>query len=367
MNNNFFSNKILKRTILLLLGYAVVIFGSIYFLKIEFTFKNENWFYLFLIFIPFIIWYTYKINTKESEIKLSTLKPFEEKASMSISVLRHTPFILKSITIIAFTFAMARPQLNQEKWETISNEGIEIVLALDVSTSMLAKDFKPNRLSASKEVAINFIKERKNDKIGLVIYEGEAFLQCPTTTDHLSLIRLFKEANSGKVKGGTAIGAGLATALNAVKNSETKSKIIILLTDGVNQAANQISPNTAADIAEALGIRVYTIGVGTNGMAPTPVGYDFNGKLIFQNQEVRIDEDLLKSISKQTGGKYFRATDKKNLQTIYKEIEDLEKSKIKITEHSNIPEKFFPFILIGFISLIINILFKNIIFKSITQ
>lgn len=367
MNNNIFTHKIVKLSITLLIAYVIVIFSLIYFFSIEFTFKNEDWFYLFLIFIPYILWYLYNINTKEAEIKLSTLKPFEKQTSISINIIRHTPFILKSIAITAFTFAMARPQLNQEKWETISNEGIEIVLALDVSTSMLAKDFKPNRLTASKEVAINFIKERKNDKIGLVIYEGEAFLQCPTTTDHLSLIRLFKEANSGKVKGGTAIGAGLATALNAIQNSETKSKIIILLTDGVNQAANQISPNTAADIAEALGIRVYTIGVGTNGMAPTPVGYDFNGRLIFQNQEVRIDEDLLQSISKQTGGKYFRATDKNNLKNIYKEIEELEKSKIKITEHSNIPEKYFPFILIGLICLIINILFNNLIFKSVTQ
>lgn len=367
MRPNIFIHKIIKQSSLLLLAYAVVIIGLIYLLNIEFTFKNKEWFYLFLIFIPYIYWYVYSTNSKETEIKLSTLKPFNEKNSISINILKHIPLILKSISIVAFTFAMARPQLNQEKWETITNEGIEIVLALDVSTSMLAKDFKPNRLSASKEVAINFIKERKNDKIGLVIYEGEAFLQCPTTTDHLSLIRLFKEANSGKVKGGTAIGAGLATALNAIQNSETKSKIVILLTDGVNQAANQISPNTAADIAEALGIRVYTIGVGTNGMAPTPVGYDFNGKLIFQNQEVRIDEELLQTISEQTGGKYFRATDKNNLKNIYKEIEDLEKSRIKVTEHSNIPEKFFPFILIGLISLLVNILFNRLIFKSITQ
>lgn len=366
MNSQILKNKIFKKSMLIILSYAIIISSLTYFFKFEFSFKDENWFYMFLVFIPYIIWYTYNNNAKESDIKLSTLNAFKNKTSQ-ITILKHIPFILKSTAIVALIFALARPQLNQEKWETIANEGIEIILALDVSTSMLAKDFKPNRLEASKEVAINFIKERKNDKIGLVIYEGEAFLQCPSTTDHSSLIRLFKEANSGKVKGGTAIGAGLATALNAIQDSETKSKIVILLTDGVNQASNQISPNTAAEIAEALGIRVYTIGVGTNGMAPTPVSYDFNGQLIFQNQKVEIDEELLQSISAQTGGKYFRATDKNNLQNIYKEIEALEKSKIKVTEHSNIPEKFFPFLVVGILSLLVSILFTNVIFKSITQ
>ena len=241
--------------------------------------------------------------------------------------------------------AMARPQ-SEDNWQDVQREGIDIVIALDISASMLAKDLRPDRLEASKQVAIDFIDGRPNDRIGLVVYEGEAFTQCPITTDHRVLKELFSEVRSGLIDGGTAIGTGLATALNRLRESEAKSKVVILLTDGVNNAGT-IQPNDAALIAEQLGIRVYTIGVGTKGKALSPVTRYATGQYRYDYVDVEIDETTLRNVADRTGGKYFRATDERKLKDIYTEIDRLERTRIKVTEHRSMNEEYFPFALAG--------------------
>lgn len=330
----------------------------------------DAWVLWFLILIPLLAIYFLLYNSnKSNNLKISSLNGF---TNINSGILNYVNYIFLSLKLIAFSLfiiALARPQLSSEADSFIEhhNEGIDIVMALDASGSMLAIDFKPDRFKAAKQVAKNFVSNRKNDRIGLVIFEGEAYTQCPLTSDRKIVNNLIEEAEQGVVTEGTAIGMGLATAVNRLRESKTKSKVIILLTDGVNNQG-KIHPITAAEIAKQFNIRVYTIGVGTNGKAKTPVAIDpFTNKYIYDYVDVEIDEKTLKDIAKMTGGKYFRATDNKKLEEIYNQIDKLEKDKIKTIEYEvDLPEKSFLFILIGFSIISLVFILKSTFFKSIS-
>lgn len=263
--------------------------------------------------------------------------------------LRHLPIVLRSLAVVLIAVALARPQSAQHNSNS-TTEGIDIVMSLDVSGSMLARDFTPDRLGAAKEVASNFIMDRPNDRIGLVVFAGESFTQCPLTTDKRSLLNLLGSVKSGMIDDGTAIGNGLATAVNRLRESKAKSKVIILLTDGINNSG-QIAPLTAAEIAKSYGIRVYTVGVGTMGMAPYPV-IDMWGHLSFQPMKVEIDEKMLSQIAQMTGGKYFRATDNRRLKDVYDEINQLERSKVEVENFTRYQERFTLFVVLALILLV---------------
>jgi Ca-activated chloride channel family protein len=275
--------------------------------------------------------------------------------------MRYILFALKVILLALLIIMLARPQTTNY-WEDRTTEGIDIVIALDISSSMLARDFVPNRLEASKDVAISFISGRPNDRMGLVVFSGESFTQCPLTTDHAVLINLFKDIKQGMIEDGTAIGMGLANAVNRLKDSDTKSKVIILLTDGVNNMG-AIDPITAAQLAKSFGIRVYTIGVGKNGYAPYPVQTMFG--IQYQDMEVKIDEETLKKISEITDGKYFRATNNRKLKQIYKEIDKLEKSKIQVKKFSSKNDEFMPLAQLAVFLLSLIILIRYTIMRNI--
>jgi len=266
------------------------------------------------------------------------------------------------LAIALLIVALARPQ-STNSWENKETLGIDIMLSLDISGSMLARDFKPDRLGAAKAVATEFISGRPNDRMGLVVFSGESFTQCPLTSDHTVLINLFNEVQSGMIEDGTAIGVGLANAVKRLKDSQAISKVIILLTDGVNNSG-AIDPLTAADLAKTFGIRVYTIGVGTMGEAPYPA-IDFWGRQVFKNIPVEIDEDVLRQIANVTGGKYFRATDNNKLREVYTQIDKLEKSKINVKEYSKKEDQFMPLIWIALILLLLEILVRKTILRSI--
>ncbi|MDA0890112.1 MAG: VWA domain-containing protein [Bacteroidetes bacterium] len=287
-----------------------------------------------------LIWYILKYKFVSSTILFSDTHSISKTITLK-QRLRHLPYLLKIIATALLIIAIARPQ-STANWEESTTEGIDIVLAMDISGSMLARDLKPDRLEASKDVAMDFISKRKNDRVGLVIFAGESFTQCPLTTDHNVLLNLFKDVKSGMVEDGTAIGMGLATAVNRLKDSKAISKVIILLTDGVNNSG-MVPPLTAAEIAQKFGIRVYTIGVGTEGFAPYPFQTPFG--IQYQDVEVKIDEKTLQDIAILTDGKYFRATNNNSLKEIYKDIDALEKSKIEVTEFHKRSEEFLPFAL----------------------
>lgn len=272
---------------------------------------------------------------------LSTLPILTSKKPSFKIILKHIFFGFQVIAVILMIFALARPQ-SANNWQNVETEGIDIVISLDLSGSMLAQDFKPNRLEASKNIAAEFINNRKNDRIGLVIFSATSFTQCPLTTDHAALINLFNSVKFGFLEDGTAIGDGLSTAVLRIKDSNAKSKVIILLTDGVNNTGS-IDPMTAAEIAKTYGIRVYTIGVGTLGQAPYPVPTPFGTQI--QMMKVEIDEPLLTKIADITGGKYFRATNNEKLRQIYQEIDKMEKTKILVHEYHKRKEEFFPWVL----------------------
>ena len=257
--------------------------------------------------------------------------------------------------------AIARPQ-STLSWKDEKTEGIDIVLALDISSSMLARDFEPDRLEASKDLAIQFINGRRNDRMGLVVFSGESFTQCPLTTDHNVLINLFRDINSGIIEDGTAIGMGLATSVNRLKDSNSPSKVIILLTDGVNNAGT-IAPITAAELAQTFGIKVYTIGVGSMGQAPYPVNTPYGIQL--RNMPVEIDEELLEDIAQSTGGKYFRATNNAKLKQIYEEIDRMEKIEIEVKEFSQKKEEFLIFVLIAAALLLAEIALRHTLLRQI--
>lgn len=326
------------------------------------TFSDPLFLYLLVLVPVMVVFYILKQQKTSASLRMPGLEPFAETGITFRHYLRHIFFVLKTLAIGLLIVVLARPQAT-DKFQDISTEGIDIVLALDISGSMLARDFRPDRLEASKNVAIEFISGRPYDRIGLVVFSGESFTQCPLTTDHAVLINLLREIKSGMIEDGTAIGNGLATAVNRIKDSEAKSKVIILLTDGVNNRG-EIAPETAADIAKTYGIRVYTIGVGTQGMAPYPVQTPYG--IQYQDMPVEIDEGILKEIAQTTGGKYFRATDNNKLIQVYKEIDKLEKSKIDVRQFSRKEEKYFLPALIAFCLLMFEILIRNTIFKNLT-
>lgn len=273
----------------------------------------------------------------------------------------HAVFGIRMLAIGAIILGLARPQ-STASWQNVTTEGIDIIMAMDISSSMLARDFEPNRLEASKEVAINFIKGRPNDRIGLVVYSGESFTQCPLTTDHDKLINLMGELKHGMIKDGTAIGMGLANAVNRLKESDAKSRVVILLTDGENTAGS-IPPITAAEVAATYGVRVYTIGVGTKGEAPMPY-QDLFGRMRYQNVPVNIDEESLQEIADLTDGQYFRATDNQKLEEIYGEIDKLEKTIIEETQFEKKYEEFLPLALLALGLLLVEFLIKRFVLKS---
>lgn len=325
------------------------------------TFKNPEFFYLLLVLIPLIVWYVFRYRKSGASIRFSSIAGFSGIAKSWKHYLRHLPFILQLVGISVLTIALARPQ-SSNSWQDITTEGIDIIIALDISSSMLARDFQPNRLEAAKKVATEFISGRHDDKMGLVIFSGESFTQCPLTTDHAVLINLFQDIESGMIEDGTAIGNGLATSVARLKESDAISKVIILLTDGENNKG-EIAPEMAAELAKTFGIRVYTVGVGTIGTAPYPFQTPFGTKM--RNVEVKIDEETLTKIADITGGHYFRATNNKKLVQIYEEIDQLEKSKIEVKEYSRKDEEFERFAILAGLILILSLFLKTTLFRNI--
>ncbi len=326
-----------------------------------FEFANPKYFLLLILLVPMILWYVLREKRSHADLQFPSLRVFKSIKHAGHIWLRHVLFALEVLAIALLVVALARPQ-SSNSWQTYTSEGIDIVLALDISGSMLARDFTPDRLEAAKQVGTKFILERPQDKIGLVVFAGESFTQCPLTTDQAVLVNLLGEVKSGMIEDGTALGLGLANAVNRLKDSQAKSKVIILLTDGVNNRG-AIAPATAAELAKAYGIRVYTIGVGTYGEAPYPVETPFGVQL--QNVPVEIDEDILQQIANLTGGKYFRATDNNKLQQIYSEIDQLEKSKIEVKHFSKKNEQYFIFGLLGMCLLIAQALLRYTLLRKI--
>ena len=318
--------------------------------------------WLLLVVPAMIAFYVLRQSRTAASLRMPGLKPFANTGKTFRNYLRHILFGLRAAVIALLIIVLARPQ-KTDMFQDVSTEGIDIILTLDISGSMLARDFKPDRLEASKNVATEFISGRPYDRMGLVVFSGESFTQCPLTTDHAVLINLMRELQSGMIEDGTAIGNGLALAVNRIKDSEAKSKVIILLTDGVNNRG-EIAPATAADIAKTYGIRVYTIGVGTMGTAPYPVQTPFGTQ--YQNLPVEIDEAILKDIALKTGGKYFRATDNNKLVQVYAEIDKLEKSKIDVRQFTRKEEKFMIPAVILFGLLVLEILTRITLYKNIT-
>ena len=318
--------------------------------------------YALLLIPAMVAFYLMKQQKVTASVRMPGLQPFAHTGTTFRHYLRHILFALRVVAITLLIIVLARPQ-RTDRYQDVSTEGIDIVLTQDISGSMLARDFKPDRLDAAKNIATEFISGRPYDRIGLVVFSGESFTQCPITTDHAVLINLLREIQSGMIEDGTAIGMGLATAVNRIKDSKAKSKVIILLTDGVNNRG-EIAPATAADIAKTFGIRVYTIGVGTQGTAPYPVQTPYG--IQYQDMPVEIDEGILQEIAQKTGGKYFRATDNDKLTQVYKEIDKLEKSKIDVKQFSRKEEKYLMPAVIAFFLLLFEIAARNTIFKNLT-
>jgi Ca-activated chloride channel family protein len=326
------------------------------------TWANPEYFYLLLVIPVLVAWYWFRHRNSSPELRFSGLQALASIKPSAKTWLVHGLFVLRLLAIGLIIIAIARPQ-NVSSKQNIEIEGIDIVMALDVSGSMLARDFSPDRLEAAKEVATDFIRRRPNDRVSLVIFSGEAFTQVPLTTDHSMIRTLFKEVKSGMIEDGTAIGDGLATAASRLKDSEAISKVIILLTDGVNNAGS-VDPRSAAEIAKMFGVRVYTIGVGSQGTAPYPVQDQF-GRTRMQQMEVQIDEELLKEIAAATGGQYFRAETNKKLKEIYGEIDKLEKSKIDVQEFKRKHEMFLPLALLAAVIFILEILLRYLYFRRL--
>jgi Ca-activated chloride channel family protein len=329
----------------------------------DIQFAEKQWFWLFAIIPMLLAWYLFKLKTYEGEINYSSFNLFTGIKSSLKAKFRHVLFLLRLVALSFLILAIARPQ-SRSSWKDVKTEGIDIVVSLDVSLSMLAKDFKPNRLEVAKEVLGDFIDARPNDKIGLVVFSGEAFTQCPLTTDHKIIKNMFGDIKAGMLDQGTAIGLGLADGVARVKGSRAKSKVVILISDGVSNVG-EIAPLTAADIAKTFGVRVYCIGVGSKGKALQPVALYPNGEMEYDYVDVDIDDATMTQISKMTGGKYFRATDRESLEKTYKEIDLLEKTIISEKNFSNKSEHFLPFALAAAICLLLEFLLKRFVFKAI--
>ena len=327
------------------------------------TFEDPGFFWLLLLLPVAIAWYYWKRNKQTAEFRISSVKGFKAKPGM-LSKLRPVLFVLRLLALAFIIVAMARPRTVDVSTRTNSSKGIDIVMAIDVSASMLARDLNPNRLDATKSVAEDFIDGRPGDRIGLVVYAGESFTKTPITSDKAIVKSALEGIEYNNIlQNGTAIGSGLATAVNRLKDSKAESKVIILLTDGVNNSGF-IEPATASELAVEFGIKVYTIGVGSNGMALSPINVLSNGRIQFGNVKVEIDEALLKKIAADTGGKYFRATDNEKLEQIYEEIDQLEKTDIEEFRYYNYDEKYRPLVLIAAALILIEILLRFTIFRS---
>jgi Ca-activated chloride channel family protein len=329
-----------------------------YFKNIAFAYPAFFW--LFVLLPVMIWWYITRQPARQSGIMVSSVSKMKGIRSWK-STFRHVPFILRVLCVACIIVALARPQSRNDE-EMVSGEGIDIVLCIDVSGSMLAQDFTPNRMEAAKEVAGNFIASRPTDRIGVVIFSGESFTLCPLTTDQSVLQAQVSNIQSGLLEDGTAIGSGLATSVDRLRASQSKSKVAILLTDGENNGG-QIPPVTAKELAKATGVRVYTIGVGTEGYAQVPM-QTAGGVVVMQREKVNIDEKLLTQIATETGGKYFRAKDNESLKNIYSEIDKLEKTKIEVTALKRYTEKFFPFAVAAVILILLEVLLRFTLFRK---
>lgn len=325
------------------------------------TFQHP-WVFLLLIIIPLYIgWRIWRRRTSHAAMQISTTESLDGVKPTWRVRLRFLPTCLRLLALALAIVVLARPQSTSSHSDS-NTEGIDIVLSLDISGSMRALDFKPNRLEAAKDVAIRFISGRPDDNIGLVIFAGESFTQCPLTTDHSVLINLFSQVSNGMLDDGTAIGMGLATAVSRIKESKAKSKVIILLTDGCNNAG-AISPEKAAEIAQTFGVRVYTIGIGTMGTAQIPVQTPLGTRM--QDMEVKIDEPLLQNIADMTGGKYFRATDNKSLANIYSEIDQMEKTIMEVRHYTQRTDEYMPFAIAALLLLLAEVVLRNTLLRTI--
>ena len=325
------------------------------------VFANIAYFSLLLFLIPYVIWYVMRYKKNDAALQMSDTSVYADTPKTYKNYLLHAPFVLRVIFFILMIFVLARPQ-STNSWQHSEVEGIDIMMAIDISTSMLAEDLKPNRLEAAKQVASEFINGRPNDNIGITLFAGESFTQCPLTVDHAVLLNLIKDAKCGIIEDGTAVGMGIANAVTRLKDSKAKSKVIILLTDGTNNRGD-ISPLTAAEIAKSFGIRVYTIGVGTNGTAPYP--YPVGGTVQYVNLPVEIDEQTLTQIAGTTEANYFRATSNSKLKEVYEEIDKLEKTKLHVKEFSKKQEEYLPFALAAFLVLLLEIILRNVVLRRL--
>lgn len=319
---------------------------------------------LWLLVVPALLVLHYiwlELAGRHPHLRVSTSVPWKLRGTSFMAVLRHVPFVLRIFALCMIVVAIARPR-SSEKMEKIDTEGIDIVLAMDVSTSMLARDLTPDRLNASKDIAIEFISQRPSDRMGIVVFAGESFTQCPLTTDRATLINLMKEVQTDLIEDGTAIGNGLATAVARMKDSDARSRVIILLTDGVNNRG-EISPQMAAEIAKTYGVRVYTIGVGKEGMAPYPVMTPWGVEI--QQVKVEIDEKLLSEIAESTGGRYFRATDNTKLAEIYSEINKMEKARTTVDSFPIYKELFGKYALLALLALLLELVFNWFVIRRL--
>lgn len=325
-------------------------------------FEYPHLLYLELLLIPLVALYIWReIKGHSASLQVSTVSPWRGKGGGLKKQMRHLPYVLRFIALGAIIIALARPRSSQE-FERVDTQGIDIIIAIDVSTSMLARDFSPDRISAAKDIAIEFIAQRPRDRMGIVVFAGESFTQCPLTTDRATLINLMKEVETGLIEDGTAIGNGLATAIARLKESQAKSRVVILLTDGVNNRG-EIAPLMAAEIAKVYGVRVYTIGVGAMGLAPYPMMTPFGVQI--QQVKVEIDEPLLKQIAQETGGKYFRATDNTKMLEIYSEINKLETSRTVVDSFPIYKELFMKYALIALAAIVLELFLRFFVLRRI--
>jgi len=325
-------------------------------------FANPEFFWLLLLLPLMLLWYWFWNKKSQANVTFSTTIAFKKTKSWS-DALYHLLFVLRMIAIALIVVALARPQTHSENAKTKITDGIDIVMAIDVSASMLSQDLKPNRFEALKKVASQFVKDRPNDRIGLVIYAGESYTKTPVTTDKSIILNALSEITYGQIEDGTAIGMGLATAVNRLKESKAKSRVIILLTDGVNNTGF-IDPQTAAELAAEYGIKVYTVGIGTNGMALSPYALNADGSIIYRMQQVDIDEPLMKKIAQVTKGRYFRATNNQKLQQIYDEINQMETTKIEEFKYTEVDEKFRWWVLVAGLLLLLEFVLKHTLLRN---
>ncbi len=329
------------------------------------TFANPGYLFLLLLLIPIIGWYVWKLRTARASVQLSSTASLQMHRKKSLRVwMVHVPFLLHVAVITLLSLALARPQLSN-RWQSESTEGIDIMMALDISGTMLGEDLNPNRLEAAKAVATEFVLERPNDQIGLVVFAGESFTQCPLTTDHAALVNLFQSVKFGMIEDGTAIGLGLANAVNRMKDSSTKSKVVILLTDGSNNRGD-IDPLTAAEIAKTFDIRVYAIGVGSyDEQVRVPIHTPYGVQYSTMSSE--FDETTLRNVAHMTGGEYFRATDNNSLREIYQQIDQLEKTKLRVREYTKRTECFAPFLTAALVCMLLELLLQFFVLRTISE